>query len=134
MRLTHGTVSVLAPVGSALLGLSVGQSIDMAVARRANHDPAGAGGNLPAGSHPQTAGVIRPLPGQPDTLARAGPLQGHSRPTAFSKTRIGQPLHQRGAVDMRLHEPPQGLFELLAGRMPPVGFRQIHDRARCTSS
>jgi regulator of nucleoside diphosphate kinase len=28
MHLTHGTVSVLAPVGSALLGLSVGQSIE----------------------------------------------------------------------------------------------------------
>ena len=27
-HLTHGTVSVLAPVGSALLGLSVGQSIE----------------------------------------------------------------------------------------------------------
>ena len=26
--MTHGTVSVLAPVGSALLGLSVGQSIE----------------------------------------------------------------------------------------------------------
>ena len=28
MHLTHGTVSILAPIGSALLGLSVGQSID----------------------------------------------------------------------------------------------------------
>lgn len=31
MHLTHGTVSILAPIGSALLGLSVGQSIDWAL-------------------------------------------------------------------------------------------------------
>lgn len=31
MHLTHGTVSILAPIGSALLGLSVGQTIDWAL-------------------------------------------------------------------------------------------------------
>lgn len=30
-HMTHGTVSVLAPIGSALLGLSVGQSIEWAL-------------------------------------------------------------------------------------------------------
>lgn len=31
IHMTHGTVSVLAPIGSALLGLSVGQSIEWAL-------------------------------------------------------------------------------------------------------